>query len=206
MSLTISGVWLIVIIVVFNWLFGRVSAHGRNHVDVDNKLPSVKANKKNLDRVVKAGSPKLHKYDVFINHRGPDVKLTFAAHLEEALCNAGFHPFLDAKSIGQGRHVFNSIDEALSDACVHVAIFSRRYAESKYCLQELCDMLQTQKVILPVFYDVQPKDLKDVDQGPYAPAFQKHRKCRKVEEMKQWRKALREVADHRGFTKDEFAG
>ncbi|KAG0575948.1 hypothetical protein KC19_5G042800 [Ceratodon purpureus] len=204
MSLTFSSVWLM-LCVVFNWLFVRIPAHVVRwwnvlRGQVNDKAKSVKKED------VRVGSAKLRKYDVFINHRGPDVKVTFAAHLDEALCNAGFYPFLDAKSVGQGRHVFNSIDEALSDACVHVAIFSKRYAESKYCLQELWDMLQTKKVILPVFYDVQPKDLKDIDHGPYAKAFQKHWRSGKVEESKKWRKALREIADRRGFRRDEFAG
>lgn len=204
-----ESVWLI-LCAVFNWLFVRIPAHvvrwwnvlGANvGGQVNDKTKAVKK-----EDVTRVGSAKLRKYDVFINHRGPDVKVTFAAHLDEALCNAGFYPFLDAKSVGQGRHVFKSIDEALSDACVHVAILSKRYAESKYCLQELWDMLQTKKVILPVFYDVQPKDLKDIDHGPYAEAFRKHLRSGKVEETKKWRQALREIADRRGFRRDEFAG
>lgn len=215
MWLTLSACALLIVCIVFNWLFVRISAHvvrrgnvfRENNVGDDVDYEPKEARKEDEP---KAGFAKVqpgsHKYDVFINHRGPDVKLTFAAHLDEALCNAGFYPFLDAKSVGQGRHIFNSVDEALSDACVHVAIFSKRYAESKHCLQELWDMLQTQKVILPVFYDVQPKDLKDIDAGPYAKAFQKHRRSGRLEETKKWRKALREIADRRGFMRDGFAG
>lgn len=80
------------------------------------------------------------------------MKKTFVAHLDAALRRDGFQPFLDGKVIGQGRHVFNTIDKALKGACVHVAIFSKGYAESKYCLNELCDMLSSGKDILPVFY------------------------------------------------------
>lgn len=148
----------------------------------------------------------LHKYDVFINHRGPDVKKTFVAHLNDAFCKAGFHPFLDAKSIGQGRHVFNSIDEALRGACVHVAVFSKRYAESKYCLQELLDMLQSNQVILPVFYDVEPQHLRQIESGPFAKGFQKHRRRGRHKEIKKWEHALRTLADYRGFRKDEVNG
>lgn len=70
----------------------------------------------------------LKKYDVFLNHRGPDVKQTFVAHLYEALCTAGFHPFLDVKSLVKGQHAFNSIDEALCSVRVHIAV----------CFQGLC--------------------------------------------------------------------
>jgi len=92
----------------------------------------------------------LHTYDVFLNHRGPDVKTTFVAHLYDALCTAGFHPFLDAKSLIKGQHAFNSINEALSGVHVHIAVFSKGYAESKYCLNELCDILESGKDILPM--------------------------------------------------------
>jgi hypothetical protein len=149
--------------------------------------------------------PLPHIYDVFINHRGPDVKLTFAARLAEALCGAGFHPFLDAKSIKQGRPVFKSIDEALSGACVHVAIFSKRYAESVYCLEELWGMLQTKNVILPVFYDVNPEHLRCIDSGPFAEGFRKHESRGKHEEIKKWKEALREIANRRGYRKQDFA-
>ena len=117
---------------------------------------------------------KPHKYDVFINHRGQDVKKTFVAHLDAALRRNGFRPFLDAKNIRKGRHVLKSIDKALNDACVHVAIFSKRYAESKYCLNELCDMLKSGKDILLVFYHVKPEELRWIEDGSFKEGFEKH--------------------------------
>lgn len=149
---------------------------------------------------------KLHQYDVFINHRGPDVKKTFVAHLNGALKRDGFRPFLDAKSIEQGRHVFNSIDKALKDACVHVAVFSKRYAESKDCLNKLCDMLKSEKKILPVFYGVNAEDLRWTDNRPFEEGFRKHVKRGRIEEIRKWKEALRKVADHRGFRLDEVNG
>lgn len=148
----------------------------------------------------------LHKYDVFLNHRGCDTKKGIVAHLNGALRKAGFHPFLDAKSIGQGKHVFKSIDEALSGACVHVAIFSKRYAESKYCLNELSDMLQSKRVILPVFYDIEPEDLRQPHKGPFAKAFRKHYKRGRHKDIKRWEGALLEVASRRGFRPIEVNG
>jgi hypothetical protein len=149
---------------------------------------------------------KPHQYDVFINHRGPDVKKRFVAHLNGALKRDGFRPFLDAKSIGQGRHVFNSIDKALKGACVHVAVFSKRYAESKYCLNELCDMLKSDQAILPVFYGVNAEDLRWIDNGPFKEGFRKHVKRGRKEEIRRWKEALRKVADYRGFRLDEVNG
>ena len=143
---------------------------------------------------------------MFVNHRGPDVKKTFVAHLNAALRRDGFRPFLDAKSIGQGRHVFDSIDRALKGACVHVAIFSKRYAESKYCLNELCDMLNSNHVILPVFYGVNPEDLRWIDNGPFKKGFRKHVQRGRRDEILKWKAALSKVADYRGFRLDEVNG
>jgi len=148
----------------------------------------------------------LHTYDVFLNHRGPDVKTKFVAHLHEALCTAGYHPFLDAKSLIKGQHAFNSINEALSGVRVHISVFSKGYAESKYCLNELCDMLESGKDILPIFYDVEPEDLRRPHHGPFAAAFRKHLKRGRKDDIKRWEKALLKVANITGFRLNEVNG
>ncbi|KAG0564626.1 hypothetical protein KC19_8G126300 [Ceratodon purpureus] len=48
-------------------------------------------------------------YDVFLNHRGPDVKAGFVAHLDEALRAAGLNPFLDKASLRKGDPAFTSM-------------------------------------------------------------------------------------------------
>lgn len=207
---TIAGVWL-TISSIWNWIctiyFHFV--HKWNHVFVQRNNNGV-ADRTTKDSKARDLNDSIRiphaTYDVFVNHRGPDVKLTFAAHLTDALRRAGFHPFLDAKSIREGNHVFKSIDEGLSRANVHVAIFSKGYAESKYCLDELCAMLQSQKVIIPVFYDVQPQDLRYVYSGPFAIGFRKHLSRGRREEVQKWKDALLQVADFRGFRKDEVSG
>ncbi|CAK9224471.1 unnamed protein product [Sphagnum troendelagicum] len=146
------------------------------------------------------------RYDVFLNHRGPDVKDTFVAHLNDALCAAGFHPFLDAKSLIKGKHPYNSINEALSGVGVHVAIFSKGYAESKYCLDELHDMLESGKLILPVFYGVEVEHLRRPYDGPFAAGLRKHKKRGRHQDVERWETALAKVADLQGFRLAEFNG
>ncbi|CAK9224463.1 unnamed protein product [Sphagnum troendelagicum] len=148
----------------------------------------------------------LGKYDVFLNHRGPDVKDTFVAHLNDALCAAGFHPFLDAKSLIKGKHPYNSINKALSGVGVHVAIFSKGYAESKYCLDELHDMLESGKLILPVFYGVEVEHLRRPYDGPFAAGLRKHKKRGRHQDVERWETALAKVADLQGFRLAEFNG
>ncbi len=138
-------------------------------------------------------------FDVFLNHRGPDVKRGFAYNLYKALQKAGCRPFLDMESLEKGQHGQKKIYEALGCASVHVAIFSKDYAASDYCLDELCAMLESEKLIIPVFYDVSPNDLRcKLHNGPYTKAFRKI-PWRKQASVKKWKEALSKAAQLSGF-------
>ncbi|KAG0605891.1 hypothetical protein M758_9G096000 [Ceratodon purpureus] len=138
-------------------------------------------------------------YDVFLNHRGPDVKGGFVAHLRDALCSAGLNPFLDKTSLVKGNQAFTSIDAALAVAKVHVAVVSRGYAESKHCLSELAAMMRSGKPVIPVLYNVEPAELRRVEKGPFAAAFKKHKSRETTERVEEWADALRKLADITAF-------
>ncbi|KAG0605590.1 hypothetical protein M758_9G071300 [Ceratodon purpureus] len=138
-------------------------------------------------------------YDVFLNHCGPDVKAGFMSHLDEALRTAGFNPFLDKTSLWKGHPASRSINDALEVAKIHVAVVSKGYAESKYCLNELVVMMRSGKPVIPVFYDVEPTDLRWVENGPFAAAFEKHKCKRTPEQVEEWRDALLKLADITAF-------
>ncbi|KAG0598440.1 hypothetical protein M758_12G073700 [Ceratodon purpureus] len=145
------------------------------------------------------------KHDVFLNHRGPDLKTTFVSHLDAAIRRAGHEPFLDVKSLVKGQHAFRSISEALRGVLVHVVIFSPRYAESKYCLDELCYILESQKPFISVLYDVEPENLRRTKVGPYAQAFRKHLKKGRDKDVVRWKKSLLEAANITGFRRRDYA-
>ncbi|GLJ33619.1 hypothetical protein SUGI_0675880 [Cryptomeria japonica] len=100
-------------------------------------------------------------YDVFINHRGPDVKNTLALELSKSLEKLRIVAFLDSEEKQLGNSSFSLL------TAVHIAIFSKRYAESPWCLAELVLMLQTKAKIIPLFYGVKPSDLRFVEKGDY---------------------------------------
>jgi len=111
---------------------------------------------------------------------------------------------------------------------VHVAIFSKHYADSDYCLDELCAMLESKKLIIPVFYDVSPSDLRCEDpDGPYTEAFKINGRLgvlrcedpdgpytkavkidgrRSASDVKKWKGALRMVAELNGFKLADYNG
>ncbi|GLJ30721.1 hypothetical protein SUGI_0608880 [Cryptomeria japonica] len=76
-------------------------------------------------------------FDVFINHRGPDVKQTLATQLYNSLKEVGIQAFLDSEEKQLGDLFTSTIESAIKSASVHIAIFSKRYAESPWCLAEL---------------------------------------------------------------------
>jgi hypothetical protein len=169
--------------------------------EVDSKklVPEKKPNLETMD------PPAKRRFDVFLNHRGPDVKGGFASHLYQALEEASCCPFLDKESLEKGQHGQEKIYEALGCASVHVAIFSENYAESEYCLEELCAMLKSEKLIIPVFYGVSPSDLRcKAHDGPYTKAFLKIHGTRSASEVKKWKDALVRVAALNGFKLDDY--
>jgi hypothetical protein len=80
-------------------------------------------------------------YDVFINHRGPDVKTTFATDLYRSLSSRGLRVFLDKPELEVGQNISPQILHAIETSFIHIAIFSLTYAESNWCLDELVHML-----------------------------------------------------------------
>ncbi|OWM77505.1 hypothetical protein CDL15_Pgr016903 [Punica granatum] len=98
--------------------------------------------------------------DVFINHRGIDTKKTIAGLLYQYLSRQGINSFLDSKNMKPGDRLFDNIDRAIHGCKVGVAVFSRRYCESAYCLHELSLLMETKKRVVPIFYDVKPSHLR----------------------------------------------
>ncbi|XP_057847159.2 toll/interleukin-1 receptor-like protein [Cryptomeria japonica] len=114
-------------------------------------------------------------YDVFINHRGPDVKHTLAATLYKTLTGMGLRVFLDKEELELGDFPPAEIEEAMRSASLHIAILSQNYAQSPWCLAELSFILKTGIPIIPVFYHVEPADIRYAT-GVYAGAFSEDQK------------------------------
>eukprot|EP00253_Pinus_taeda_P005227 PITA_05227 len=148
-------------------------------------------------------------YEVFISHRGPDTKKTFARLLYLRLLENGVRAFLDEKEMQRGYDFPSQIKQAISTASVHVAILSRGYAESNWCLDELLQMLQTGAPTIPVFYGVPPYEVRWTrgKNSKYAQDLQNLAKKKTQEKqprygskkIKKWRNALSRVADFSGF-------
>ncbi|GLJ16848.1 hypothetical protein SUGI_0290400 [Cryptomeria japonica] len=168
---------------------------GRNEITksafADILAPSVSASSSTPTKSVR--------YDVFINHRGPDSKQTLAASIYHALKLMGLEVFLDEPELDLGDSIPSEIQHAIATSFLHIAILSPRYAESTWCLEELSLMFKTGQTIIPVFYNVDVNDIRWI-KGRYAQEFSKfeakNRYC--PEKVEDWKSALQKVSYLKG--------
>ncbi|XP_008232442.1 PREDICTED: TMV resistance protein N-like [Prunus mume] len=143
------------------------------------------------------------RYHVFLSFRGQDTRKAFTDHLYTALVNAGFRTFRDDDEVERGEGIKPELQKAIKHSRTSVIVFSKNYASSRWCLDELVMILERKRisadhVVLPVFYDADPSDLRK-QTGSLAKAFARHQKTQPSNKVKEWRKALKEVADLAGM-------
>ncbi|XP_048422834.1 disease resistance protein RPV1-like [Pyrus x bretschneideri] len=144
-----------------------------------------------------------YRYDVFLSFRGEDTRKTFTDHLYTALNNAGFLTFRDDDELERGEDIKPGLLKAIQLSRTSVVVFSKDYASSKWCLDELVLILERKKttsdhVVLPVFYDVDPSHVRK-QTGSVGKAFARSQKNQSPEKVEGWRKALAEIADLAGM-------
>ncbi|KAL1223983.1 Vesicle-associated protein 1-4 [Cardamine amara subsp. amara] len=104
-------------------------------------------------------------YQVFINFRGDELRNSFVGFLVETMRTKNVNVFIDESEI-KGRsldYLFKRIEESR----IAVAIFSKRYTESHWCLDELVKMKEQMEegklVVIPVFYKLEPAVCKNLE-------------------------------------------
>ncbi|XP_030468904.2 disease resistance protein L6-like [Syzygium oleosum] len=141
--------------------------------------------------------------EVFLNFRGSDTRLNFTDCLYHFLVGAGIRVFRDEEEIPKGEKIGGELLLAIQSSKIYVPILSRNYASSVWCLRELTHMVEcsskaNDKAILPIFYDVDPDDVK-LKTRLYLDALEKHEEKFGRDEVRQWKEALTEVARIKGW-------
>ncbi|XP_068343302.1 disease resistance protein RUN1-like isoform X2 [Pyrus communis] len=144
-----------------------------------------------------------YRYDVFLSFRGEDTRRTFTDHLYTALNNAGFLTFRDDDELERGEDIKPGLQKAIRQSRASVVVFSKDYASSRWCLDELVMILERKRttsdhVVLPVFYDVDPSHARK-QTGSIGKAFARHEKTQSPNKVRGWREALAELADLAGM-------
>jgi len=150
-----------------------------------------------------SSSVALKRYDVFMSFRGQDTRKSFASHLYIALSKL-LKTFRDDPELQKGDKISSALIEAIEESDASIVIFSKDYASSKWCLNELVKILECKKdsgqIVIPVFYEVDPSDVRN-QTGNYEQAFAKHEQDSKhnKEELQKWKNALTEAANLAGW-------
>ncbi|GLJ50768.1 hypothetical protein SUGI_1081350 [Cryptomeria japonica] len=129
---------------------------------------------------------------------GEDVRKNLVDHLYEALTAAGLNVFLDTHKLKKGEIIGLSLERAVESSAIRIPIFSKEYADSVWCLKEAAAMLKTPDLIIPLFYDMDPTNVRYPlkDSSPYKQAFLKHYthsdQCQR-EEIEWWKYGLQQI-------------
>ncbi|XP_024198721.1 disease resistance protein RUN1-like [Rosa chinensis] len=144
-------------------------------------------------------------YDVFLSFRGEDTRHSFTDHLYYALNKMGIHTFRDAEKLRKGEAIGPALLESIEESRFAVVILSPEYASSAWCLDELAHIIKCKKEsgleVYPVFYHVQPSEVRWQKTGKFREAFDKHEERYRgtTDRVTNWRIALSEVANLSGW-------
>ena len=101
--------------------------------------------------------------------------------------------------LGEEKISSQSSNRQYNNKKILIIVFSKAYALSRWCLDELVMIMERKRntdcIILPVFYEVRNQT------GSFAAAFVDHEKRfkKEMEQVNGWRIALKEVADLGGM-------
>ncbi|KAK9944923.1 hypothetical protein M0R45_010463 [Rubus argutus] len=141
-------------------------------------------------------------YDVFLSFRGEDTRHKFTSHLYAALDRNKIYTYIDDR-LERGDEIGPALFTAIEQSKLSVIIFSKDYASSSWCLDEVVHILKCKQeygqLVIPVFYDIDPSYVRR-QQGTYADAFAvlEERFKDNMEKVRKWRDALTIAANLSG--------
>ncbi|XP_042499827.1 disease resistance protein L6-like [Macadamia integrifolia] len=156
-----------------------------------------------------SSSSGLFAYDVFLNFRGEETRNNFTGFLHKALKREGINVFMDNEELGGGEEIRSALLEAIQGSKISITIFSKGYADSKWCLLELVEIVRCHKfdgqIILPIFLDVEPTDVRHQTESFEGP-FQKHNEKHDAQTIEGWKKSLTVVGQLKGYELKQVNG
>ena len=144
-----------------------------------------------------------YEYDVFVSFRGADTRTSFTAHLLAALDRKRIRVYKDDTNLPRGEEIGPELLKAIETSKIAVVVFSKNYATSEWCLDELVKIMECKSVLnqrmLPIFYDVTKSEVVE-QKGNFAEALSNGRE----EKVESWRAALKKVANLDGFRLEPY--
>ena len=142
-------------------------------------------------------------FDIFLSFRGKDTRRNFTDHLYTALVEKGIRTFRDTEECRRGEMINQNLLQAIEGSRIFIIIFSENYADSKWCLNELVEIMKCRakgRKVFTIFYHVDPSNLR-YQCGVYKKAFEDYEKDSNLrrEQIQEWRTALKEAGDISGI-------
>ncbi|KAK9062832.1 hypothetical protein SSX86_020022 [Deinandra increscens subsp. villosa] len=154
-----------------------------------------------------ASSSRSWKYDVFISFRGEDTRKTFVDHLFNALKQQGISAYKDDTDLQRGESIGQSLLKAIEESHIALIIFSKNYANSSWCLDELAYIMKCRddrsQIVIPIFYNIDPSDVRK-QKGEFGQGFSIH-KQENIGKVEPWRKALVDASNIAGWELNNIA-
>lgn len=130
---------------------------------------------------------------VFINFRGAELRNGFIAFLEPAMREANINVFIDALEV-KGTDLENLLVR-IEESRVALAIFSKDYTNSEWCLDELVKIKECKDKgslkVIPIFYKLDPSVVEYLE-GSFGDNFRKMKRNHQheLEKTQKWEEAL----------------
>ncbi|KAI9085175.1 hypothetical protein K1719_032886 [Acacia pycnantha] len=144
------------------------------------------------------------RYDVFLSFRSEDTRASFTSHLSSSLNKDGIVIFKDDTDLPRGNNISLELQRGIENSTISIVIFSKDYAGSRWCLNELSKIMEVHRVqgqvVLPVFYGVDPSEVRNQISN-FGEAFQDliQRSSPTHDQVLRWRSDLHEAGGIAGF-------
>ncbi|XP_048330796.2 disease resistance protein Roq1-like [Ziziphus jujuba] len=99
-----------------------------------------------------------------LSFKGSDTRKNFKGHLYKALEQKAIHTFIDDE-LSRGNEISLSLITAIKESKISIIIFSKNYASSLWCLDELVETLNYRELfgqlVWPVFFNVDSYEVRN---------------------------------------------
>lgn len=138
------------------------------------------------------------KWDVFISFRGIDTRYTFTDFLYHSLKRTGIRAFRDDPELCSWEVISDALLQAIHESKTYIVVFSENYASSPWCLDELVEIKSTRRLIIPIFYNIEPSVVR-CQTGSFYEAFQVHKSRYSTDRLDKWRVTLTNIGNLSGY-------
>ncbi|EOA26116.1 hypothetical protein CARUB_v10019542mg [Capsella rubella] len=140
-------------------------------------------------------------HQVFLNYRGEQLRYSFVSHLIDAFERNEVNFFVD-KYEQRGKDL-KTLFVRIQESRIALAIFSTRYTESSWCMDELVKMKKLANKrklhVIPIFYKVKEEDVRK-QTGEFGDNFWTLAKVSSGDQIKKWKEALESISDKMGLS------